>query len=376
VRDRAEQLAVTLNSILAHTPESPVVVVDDGSCDAQAVQQVCVEASVRLLRHPTSRGPAAARNTGLAACTTPFVAFVDSDVTVSSRWANQLLGHFEDAQVAAVAPRVIGRDEETGLIAAYESRHSALDMGCRPGRIAPWGAVPYVPAAALMVRVASAGSGFDATLTVGEDVDFVWRLKMAGWTVRYEPSVKVNHAHRVTLRSFLERRRAYAASVAPLARLHPDALPAVRLTTWMALPWLAAATGRNRLSLAAATIATARVSRQLRGVANQPNLLAAGLVARGLLRTGEGLAQAARRSWTVPLLAACTQPRGRRLLFAAYAAPLFRDALTVRDPSALPADLVLRCAEELVAAASTVQSCIQQRVLRPLLPAWGPIASG
>ena len=36
-------------------------------------------------------------------------------------------------------------------------------------------------------------SGFDADLRVGEDVDLVWRLVDAGWSVRYQPSVTVFH---------------------------------------------------------------------------------------------------------------------------------------------------------------------------------------
>ena len=58
-----------------------VVVVDDGS--ATPIQQsdfAGKHCDVQVLRHPRSKGPAAARNTGLAVCGTDFVAFLDSDV--------------------------------------------------------------------------------------------------------------------------------------------------------------------------------------------------------------------------------------------------------------------------------------------------------
>ena len=54
--------------------------------------------------------------------------------------------------------------------------------------------VAYVPTAALLVRRAALGDGFDESLRNGEDVDLVWRLIEAGWRVRYEPAVQVGTA--------------------------------------------------------------------------------------------------------------------------------------------------------------------------------------
>ena len=86
-----------------------VVVVDDGS--ATPVQQsdfADMHCDIQVLRHARSKGPAAARNTGLAACNTDFVAFLDSDVVPRRGWLEALLGHFCDPAVALVAPRIVG----------------------------------------------------------------------------------------------------------------------------------------------------------------------------------------------------------------------------------------------------------------------------
>ena len=53
-----------------------LIVVDDGSTDDTAAVARALE--VRLVQRPNG-GPAAARNTGLAATTSPFVAFLDVD---------------------------------------------------------------------------------------------------------------------------------------------------------------------------------------------------------------------------------------------------------------------------------------------------------
>ncbi|EUA52529.1 glycosyl transferase 2 family protein [Mycobacterium xenopi 3993] len=74
-----------------------IVVVDDGS--VVPVEQddfAGMHCDIEVLRHVRSRGPAAARNTGLAACSTDFVAFLDSDVVPRRGWLESLLGHFCD----------------------------------------------------------------------------------------------------------------------------------------------------------------------------------------------------------------------------------------------------------------------------------------
>lgn len=55
-----------------------VVVVDDGSTDATAVE--AAEAGARVLRHPTNRGKGAAVRTGVAAASGRVVAFTDADL--------------------------------------------------------------------------------------------------------------------------------------------------------------------------------------------------------------------------------------------------------------------------------------------------------
>ena len=86
-------------------------------------------------------------------------------------------------------------------------------------------------------------SGFDATMRVGEDVDLVWRLTMAGWTVRYEPACRVHHEHRKRLGPLLARRAAYGYSAGALSRRHPGKVVPVQLSAWSALAWGLAAAG-------------------------------------------------------------------------------------------------------------------------------------
>jgi len=80
-RDRAEDLADTLTRLLDTTP-CPIIVVDN--CSHDQTRDITVEFSDRhpgrvVLRALSSNRGAVARNIGVAACRTPYVAFCDDD---------------------------------------------------------------------------------------------------------------------------------------------------------------------------------------------------------------------------------------------------------------------------------------------------------
>jgi hypothetical protein len=105
IRDRPRQLDRLLASIGAG---ADVVVVDDASRDPAAVAAVAARHGARVLPLAANVGPAGARNAGLAAVTTPFVVFVDSDIVLEPGTVPTLLRHFADDRVAVVAPRIAG----------------------------------------------------------------------------------------------------------------------------------------------------------------------------------------------------------------------------------------------------------------------------
>ena len=77
VRDNASGLQRLIRSLRGMR----VIVVDDGSAvPVRAADFDAPPCEITVLRHQDSRGPAAARNTGLQACTTELIAFLDSDV--------------------------------------------------------------------------------------------------------------------------------------------------------------------------------------------------------------------------------------------------------------------------------------------------------
>jgi mycofactocin system glycosyltransferase len=245
----------------------PVIVVDDGSSDPEAIALVAGRYGAKLIRREVNGGPAAARNTGLAVATSELVAFVDSDCEPPADWISRLAGHFADPLVAAVAPRIAGRADRTGVAntgsadrtsaGRYTEANGALDLGGRPGRVRPKSAVSFVPTAAVLARreallsVARDSLVFDEAMRVGEDVDLIWRLHEAGWRVRYEPAVRVVHHEPASWQELLARRYRYGTSAAALAQRHPGDIVHLALQPWPAAT-VAALLARWPLAAAAA----------------------------------------------------------------------------------------------------------------------------
>jgi mycofactocin system glycosyltransferase len=378
VRDRPEGLARLLVALRDDpaTTALPVVVVDDGS-------SVPVDGrGARVIRHELSRGPAAARNTGLRAARTPFVVFLDSDCVPVTGWLDALRPHVADPRLALVAPRVVAlRGAEDGWLASYESAVSALDMGPEPAAVRPLSAVSYVPSAAVLARRAALGDGFDASMRVAEDVDLVWRLSAAGWRVRYEPAAAVAHEHPSRTGQWLRRRAFYGTGAALLAARHGSAVAPVVLAPESAVAWATALLGGRRGSAGAAVllgVTALRLARRLRRPGEPlPLAFAAGLVLRGQSAAGRTLARSVtRHHWPLAATAAVVSRRARRLVLAVAVADAVAGWWPYRGRMGPVRFAVARRLEDLAYGGGLWWGALRGRSARALLPARPPRMTG
>lgn len=370
VRDRCRALARLLAAL---GPEVPVVVVDDGSQDPAAVAAVAAGHGARLVRHARSRGPAAARNSGLAEAVTEFVAFVDSDVVPVAGWLGALRRHFTDPRVGAVGARVLGmeRRDDDSWLCRYEAARSSLDLGPRPCLVHPHSPVAYLPSAALMVRSAAVRDGFDTGMRVAEDVDLVWRVQRAGWRVRYEPAALVRHEHRTRLGPWLARKCFYGTGAALLAERHGRAVAPMVLSPWTAALSLALLAQR-RWSLPAAALlsgaVTARVARRLGPGA--PVTGAARLTCHGgVAALHQTAAALTRHYWPVVALAATRYRRVRRAVLVAAVVEAELDRRRTRPDLDPVRYLLARRLDDLGYGAGLWVGALRRRSVRALLPA-------
>src|SRR6201993_3379531 len=358
-----------------------VIVVDDGSSPAIEPEDfVGAHGDIEVLRHPYSKGPAAARNTGLAACNTDFVAFMDSDVTPRRGWLEALLGHFCDPTVALVAPRIVGLSQNENLVARYEAVHSSLDLGEREAPVLPHSTVSYVPSAAIICRRSAIRDvgGFNETLQSGEDVDLCWRLVGTGARLRDQPNPLVAHDHRTELRDWLARKAFYGGSAAPLSMRHPDKTAPVVISGWALMAWILMALGTSVSRFASIVIALLTGRRIARAMRSAETSLADVVViaTRGLWSAALQLASAiCRHYWPLALLAAILSRHCRRVVLVAPVMDGVVDWLRRRDATGEDADpigpltyLLLKRVDDLAYGLGLWWGVLRDRNLRPLKP--------
>lgn len=188
-RNRAGELARTLDELAALRPRPPVVVVDDASTDHTA-QTVAERPDVELVRL-RARAGAAARNAGVARVRTPYVAFSDDD----SWWAPSALRRAEEIldahpDVGLLAGAVLVGPEQRPDPVNVELRESPLG-GTDPG--------PDVLgflgcAAVLRVAAFTEAGGFSPLLGFGaEEALLAADLAACGWRLCHHPDVVAHH---------------------------------------------------------------------------------------------------------------------------------------------------------------------------------------
>jgi len=193
-RNRAGYLDVTLASLAAQAPGVPyeVIVVDDGSSD-DSTAAVARRAGVAYLRHETSRGPNAARNTGIAAARGPLIALIDDDVRVPPAWVAELVAGAERhrwaealggpiyASLEGPAPRSCGRES---------APVTTLDLGPRDCE------TDFVWSANMAIRRGAIEriGGFDEQVPIyGDEEEWLIRLHANGGRVAYVAAAGLEH---------------------------------------------------------------------------------------------------------------------------------------------------------------------------------------
>jgi N-acetylglucosaminyl-diphospho-decaprenol L-rhamnosyltransferase len=205
-----------VRSVLADTSAGDVelVVVDNGSRDDSIARLERACPGTRVVHAPGNVGYARAANLGIAATRAPVVAVCNADLEIAPGTMGALVAAFDaDARLGAAGPRIRNTDgtdypSARSLPSLVDAvGHGALGM-FRPDnrftrRYRQLDADPAVPRAVDWLSGAAMWLRRDALDDVGgwderyfmymEDVDLCWRLRRAGWGVRYEPAGSVVH---------------------------------------------------------------------------------------------------------------------------------------------------------------------------------------
>lgn len=226
--NRPQRLLSTLRSLLAQTETSfDVIVVDDCSdvpIDAQIGPDLRDSLRLRLLRTERNSGPAAARNLGLRAASTEFIAFLDDDVDAGEDW---LASHLEAARggphVVSIGPLFAPPGWSSTPWNNWEAATLARQYAAMTsGQYAATWRQFFTGSA--MVRRADilAVGGFDERFTRAEDIELALRLFREGAQFVFASKAIGWHYANRNFASWRTIPRAYARFDVILDGLYPD----------------------------------------------------------------------------------------------------------------------------------------------------------
>lgn len=200
VRDGEDHLRRTLPALAAALPAgAELIVSDDGSKDASL--EVARASGARVLEHPETLGPAAARNRGAREAQGDVLVFLDADVRVHHDTLPLLLRAFDDDDVAAAFGSYDAAPEARSWVSLYKNlAHHFVHQRSREEASTFWAGCGAVRAA-----VFRSLGGFDETYRRPsiEDVELGCRMRAAGHRIRLIHAAQVTHLKRWTLMSWL-----------------------------------------------------------------------------------------------------------------------------------------------------------------------------
>ena len=207
-----------LPTLIKHTPEAHIVVIDNRSSDESISYLSENHSSVRLIENDENGGFAKGYNDGLKQLEGQYdyYAIINSDVEVTPNWLAPLLKKLEgDSNIAGVQPKVLAFHKKTHFEHAGASG-GFMDKNYYPfcrgrifneveedlGQYDNDKEIFWTTGACMLVRasVFHQLDGFDNDFFAHmEEIDFCWRAKKQGFSFYVVPSSKVFHVGGGTL---------------------------------------------------------------------------------------------------------------------------------------------------------------------------------
>jgi cellulose synthase/poly-beta-1,6-N-acetylglucosamine synthase-like glycosyltransferase len=210
-RDRPDQLRECLTALTDQArPADEIVVVDDASRDPAAVRAIVALVPGARLVVGAGRGPAAARNRGVAAASGAVICLTDDDCRPATDWLAAIVDRFtrEGRATAVVAgPTLTGNAHNVFAVASQVvTNHVAASSADSIGTLV------FAPTSNLACRrELLLAVPFDErfSLAAGEDREWCADVTRRGHRIGFEAGAIVWHHQDLGLRGFWRQQRRY-----------------------------------------------------------------------------------------------------------------------------------------------------------------------
>lgn len=185
----------------ADPPADEVIVVADGDTDGSGA--LAEHSGAKVIRLPSSRGPAVARNIGAASAGGDILVFVDADVTIPPGFVGKVIDAFrERPDISAV----IGSYDDAPAVPDFFSQYKNLfhhytHQHAREEASTFWGACGAVRREAFF-SIGGFNEGYRNPSI--EDIEVGYRLRKAGHGIRLLKDLQVKHLKRWSMLSLLK----------------------------------------------------------------------------------------------------------------------------------------------------------------------------
>lgn len=134
--------------------------------------------------------PGEARNIGARAASGDYFLFLDDDCEPAPDWIEQCVQELQQPKIGAVGGQIRGKSNAFFARCVDFSSFAFSQVNRRME-------TPVCSASLGVKRQAfEDAQGFSEQLRSGEDIDFCYRLMKMGYTIIYQPAIKVLHNHR------------------------------------------------------------------------------------------------------------------------------------------------------------------------------------
>jgi len=196
----AEFLERCLDSLARQTLQpDEILVIDDGSRD-QSAAIAQRYSQVKVIRHESNLGLAAARNTALREARNELVASLDADCSAHPQWLEKLVPHMDDSSVAGAGGQLT-EGVHSSVADRWRCAHMVQHWGNQHLKNPPF----LFGCNNVFRRSAVLGcGGYDESLrTNGEDADISRKLLAQSWQLVYDPAARAVHMRYDTVASLL-----------------------------------------------------------------------------------------------------------------------------------------------------------------------------